>query len=161
MSNRIDRLEMIRVILSSSEMRSHEQILSELAKNKINVTQATLSRDLSKLHAMKVITTDGYRYVLPGNPLYRRTMRPETVPQFLRNTGFERIDFSGNLAVMHTRPGYAGGLASDIDAHHLSSVIGTIAGDDTVLIVVAENTDRQTFINELATIVPAVKSILL
>ena len=62
---------------------------------------------------------------------------------------------------MHTRAGYASGLASDIDAHKLSNVIGTIAGDDTILLIMAEGVSRQDFIDELATVVPAIKSVVL
>lgn len=161
MNKRIQRLEVLRVILASREMSSHEEILKELARNGWNITQATLSRDLTKLHAAKVLNNDGYRYILPENPLYRRTVRPEVVPQYLRNTGFKSIVFSGNLAVIHTRPGYAGGLASDIDAHSLSTVAGTIAGDDTIVVIISEGRSRQEFTDELATVVPAVKSVVL
>lgn len=161
MKNRMKRLEVLRVILAGSEMSSHEQILKELAKNGWEITQATLSRDLGKLHAAKILDTGGYRYILPESPLYRRTVKPDVVPQYLRNTGFLSITFSGNLAVLHTRPGYAAGLASDIDAHKLSTVAGTIAGDDTILVILSEQTDQQTFTDELATVIPAVKSLVL
>ena len=80
---------------------------------------------------------------------------------YLRASGFESIDFSGNLAVVHTRPGYAGGLASDIDARSLPTIIGTIAGDDTVLIIMTEGTERQSLIDDLATVIPAIKSVML
>lgn len=125
------------------------------------VTQATLSRDLSKLHAAKVLSNNGYRYILPENPLYRRTMKPDVVPQYLRNTGFLSINFSGNMAILHTRPGYAAGLASDIDSNNLSTVAGSLAGDDTILIIINEGATRQEFTDELATIIPAVKSVVL
>ena len=161
MNDRFKRMEVLRVILASAALGSHEDILKELERNGQKVTQATLSRDLAKMRAMKVITPEGYRYVLPENPLYKSTVQPQVVPHFLRNSGFERIDFSGNLAVMHTRAGYASGLASDIDAHKLSNVIGTIAGDDTILLIMAEGVSRQDFIDELATVVPAIKSVVL
>lgn len=161
MNARFKRLEVIRVILSSQSIGSHEMLQKELERNGMSVTQATLSRDLAKMRAMKVITPEGYRYVLPDSPLYRRTVSQQVVPQVLRNSGFERLDFSGNLAVMHTRPGYASGLASDIDAHKLHNVIGTVAGDDTIILVIAEDVTRQDFVDELATVVPAVKSVML
>ncbi len=161
MSNRMQRLEVLRVILASSSMGSHEDILKELAQNGWNITQATLSRDLSKLHAAKVLGPEGYRYILPESPLYRRTVKPEIVPEYLRNTGFLSIDFSGNLAVLHTRPGYAAGLASDIDSHKLHTAVGTVAGDDTILVVMNEAVERQEFIDELSTVIPAIKSIVL
>ena len=161
MSNRMQRLEVLRVILASSSMGSHEDILKELAQNGWNITQATLSRDLSKLHAAKVLGPEGYRYILPESPLYRRTVKPEIVPEYLRNTGFLSIDFSGNLAVLHTRPGDAAGLASDIDSHKLHTAVGTVAGDDTILVVMNEAVERQEFIDELSTVIPAIKSIVL
>ena len=142
------------MILASAALGSHEDILKELERNGQKVTQATLSRDLAKMRAMKVITPEGYRYVLPENPLYKRTVQPQVVPHFLRNSGFERIDFSGNLAVMHTRAGYASGLASDIDAHKLSNVIGTIAGDDTILVLLREGYTREDLLESFKTRIP-------
>lgn len=161
MNNRMQRLEVLRVILASNKMGSHEEILHELARNGWQITQATLSRDMSMLHAAKVLSENGYRYILPGNPLYKRVVKPDVVPGYLRSTGFERIVFSGNLAVLHTRPGYAAGLASDIDTHNLPTVAGSIAGDDTILLVISEGCTRQEFTDELATIIPAIKSVVL
>ena len=94
MSKRFERLEVLRVILSSHNLGSHEDILQELKRNGIEVTQATLSRDLNRLRATKVSTPDGYKYILPENPQYRRTIKPDAVPDFLRQTGFNSIDFS-------------------------------------------------------------------
>ncbi len=162
MSNRMQRLEVLRVILAgSNDLGSHEEILRELAQNGWNVTQATLSRDLCKLHAAKVLTADGYRYILPESPMYHRSVKPDIVPQYLRNSGFLSIAFSGHMAVLKTRPGYAAGLASDIDAHKLESVLGTIAGDDTILVIICEEASRQELTDELAQVIPALRSIVL
>ena len=162
MSNRMQRLEVLRVILGSgNSLSSHEEILRELSNNGWNVTQATLSRDLSKLHAAKILTSDGYRYILPESPMYHRTIKPEVVPQYLRNSGFLSIAFSGHMAVLKTRPGYAAGLASDIDAHKLDTVLGTIAGDDTILLIIREDATRQQMTDELAAVIPALRSIVL
>ncbi len=162
MSNRMQRLEVLRVILAgSNDLGSHEEILKELAQNGWNVTQATLSRDLCKLHAAKVLTADGYRYILPESPMYHRSVKPDIVPQYLRNSGFLSIAFSGHMAVLKTRPGYAAGLASDIDAHKLESVLGTIAGDDTILVIICEEASRQELTDELAQVIPALRSIVL
>ena len=162
MSNRQQRLDMLRVVLSSgTEFGSHEEILSELKRNGWNVTQATLSRDLTKLRAAKVHSAGGYRYILPESPMYQHTVKPDVVPHYLRNSGFLSIAFSGKMAVLKTRPGYAAGLASDIDAHKLPSVIGTIAGDDTILIIANETSTREQLTEELTQAVPAMRSILL
>ncbi|MDO4930408.1 MAG: arginine repressor [Bacteroidales bacterium] len=161
MKERIDRLETLRIILSRDDTGSQESILRQLSRHGFFVTQATLSRDLRKLKAVKVPLAGGYRYILPEHPNYRRTTSPGTMSDFLRATGFESIDFSGNLAVIHTRPGYAGGLASDIDARRLPTIIGTIAGDDTILLIIAEGVERQAFVDSLAEVIPAIKSIML
>lgn len=161
MSKRNQRLELLRVILENQALAGQEEILAELRKHGVEVTQATLSRDLTKLHAVKTLDRNGYRYVLPQSTLYNHVVEPKIIPEFLRNSGFTQITFSGSLAVLHTRSGYAAGLASDIDSHHLPSVAGTIAGDDTILLVTSEGSTRQQLIDELATIIPAVKSVLL
>ncbi len=158
---RANRLDMLRVILSDGGAGTQEDILQKLARGGFHVTQGTLSRDLRKLKASKVASETGWRYVLPENKPYRRTPSPVVAAEYLRTTGFRSIDFSGNLAVVHTQPGYAGGLASDIDAHRLPEVAGTVAGDDTILVVIAEGVERQRFIDSLSAIVPAVKSVLL
>lgn len=161
MKERYDRLDTLRIILSRGEAGSQESILRQLSRHGFDVTQATLSRDLRKLKAVKISVPEGFRYILPEHPNYRRSTTPSTVSDFLRVTGFESIDFSGNLAVVHTRPGYAGGLASDIDARHLPAIVGTIAGDDTILLVMAEGTTKQQLVDSLAEVIPAIKSVML
>ena len=116
---------------------------------------------MAKLHATKILTPDGYRYILPESPMYHRTVKPDVVPHYLRNSGFLSIAFSGHMAVLKTRPGYAAGLASDIDAHKLSSILGSIAGDDTILIIIREDCTRQEFTDELGNVIPALRSIIL
>ena len=160
--DRSGRLEALRAILSNKESGTQESLLEELRRAGHVVTQATLSRDLRTIKATKIMSSTGYRYILPDNPLYRRSATPGVVPEYLRmRSGFVSIDFSGNMAVIHTRPGYAGGLASDIDAHQLETVIGTIAGDDTILLVIKENATKQDLIDELAEVIPAIKSVML
>ena len=60
------------------------------------------------------------------------------------------IEFSGNLAVIKTRPGYAMGIASDIDTHAPKEILGTIAGDDTILVIPREGFSRQNIVDALA-----------
>lgn len=157
---RHDRIETLRYILTSQRMSGQGEILAELERHGFHVTQATLSRDLRRLKAIKMSIDEGYVYVLPDNPLYERAGSPRSVPDYLRPAGFVSLKFSGNLAVMHTRPGYAGGMAMEIDTHGLSGIIGTIAGDDTILIIMDETTPRQVIIDQLAELFPGVKSVM-
>lgn len=98
--------------------------------------------------------------MLPENPLYRRRISAE-IPGFLKNTGFVGLEFSGNIALLRTRPGYAAGISTDIDEHNLESVAGTLAGDDSIIVVIREGYDRQQVIDDLAHVLPAVKSVSL
>ena len=161
MKTRNDRLSTLRIILSRGNVSSQGGILRELSRHGFDVTQATLSRDLHLIQAQKVTTAHGYAYILPDHPNYCRQPSADTLAEYLRSTGFVSMDFSGNLAVVHTRPGYASGLASDIDDHKLQEVIGTIAGDDTILVIIAEGIARQQFVDALATVIPAVKAVML
>ena len=159
MKNKAARLQAIREIIIHSRVKSQDEILQRLHESGFDLTQATLSRDLRTLKAIKVQGKNGYRYVLPDNPLYRRTGSEHAAGEYLRNSGFRSIAFSGNLAVIHTRPGYAGGLASDIDARRPAGVVGTLAGDDTILMVMAPELTPQQLVDELSTFIPAIKSV--
>lgn len=160
MSLRNERLDAIRLLLSRQETNTQEALLRELLKMGFSVTQSTLSRDLRRLHAVKAGGAGGSCYILPQDPRYQRVVTAITAPEFARDTGFLSLDFSGNLAVMRTRPGYAAVLAAGIDAQMPDGVLGTIAGDDTILIVLREGMTRQEAIDRLAIPIPAIKAVV-
>ena len=140
MKNKINRLDTIKMLISSREICSQEELLDYLKKEGMGVTQATLSRDLKQLKVAKASSMTGkYVYVLPNSTVYRRLPENEkTVNEMMKFTGFISIQFSYNIAVIRTRPGYASSLAYDIDNHDLSEIVGTIAGDDTIMLVIRE-----------------------
>ena len=140
MKNKINRLDTIKMLISSREICSQEELLDYLKKEGMGVTQATLSRDLKQLKGAKASSMTGkYVYVLPNSTVYRRLPENEkTVNEMMKFTGFISIQFSYNIAVIRTRPGYASSLAYDIDNHDLSEIVGTIAGDDTIMLVIRE-----------------------
>lgn len=159
MKSRNERMEVLRLILSNTELGSQEALLQELEAEGYKVTQATLSRDLQKLKAAKVASATGYRYMLPENPLYRRHITAE-MPGFLRNTGFVGLEFSGNIGLLRTRSGYAASIAADIDEHKFSSIVGTVCGDDSIMILVREGYDNAAVCKDLAEVLPAIKSVM-
>ena len=133
------RLDRIVGIIRARPVRSQTELADLLAADGIQVTQATLSRDLEELGAVKVRGTDGAAasYVIPEEgkaPLRSAEQAPERLRRLLREllTG---ADFSGNLVVLRTPPGAAQFLASALDRSGLPEVVGTIAGDDTILVV--------------------------
>ena len=102
------------------------------------LTQATLSRDLKQLKVAKAASMNGkYVYVLPNNIMYKRST-DQSAGEMLRSNGFISLQFSGNIAVIRTRPGYASSMAYDIDNNEFSEILGTIAGDDTIMLVLRE-----------------------
>ncbi|NDV64077.1 arginine repressor [Bacteroides sp. 224] len=143
MKKKADRLDTIKIIISSKEVSSQEELLQELMNEGFELTQATLSRDLKQLKVAKAASMNGkYVYVLPNDIMYKRNTEQSSTRDMLMNSGFISLQFSGNLAVIKTRPGYASSIAYDIDNRDCKDIIGTIAGDDTILLVLKENTSR-------------------
>jgi transcriptional regulator of arginine metabolism len=156
MGNKNSRLTAIKLIISSNQIGSQEELLQELDKAGFAVTQATLSRDLKQLKVAKASSMDGsYMYVLPNNTMYKRVVDThESIPNMMLHTGFVSLDFSGNLAVMKTRPGYASSMAYDIDNAEIRDILGTIAGDDTILMVLTEDASRDRVRQALLHVIP-------
>ena len=143
MKKKTTRLEMIRLIISSKEITSQEELLQELRHEGISITQATLSRDLKQLKVAKAASMSGKSlYVLPNNTMYRRVREHNSIQEMLTHSGVKSIHFSGNLAVIRTRPGYASSVAYDIDNANVPEIIGTVAGDDTIIIALEETYER-------------------
>lgn len=155
MKNKSHRLNAIKIIISSKEIGSQEELLQELSKEGFELTQATLSRDLKQLKVAKAASMNGnYVYVLPNNTMYKRMTEPHRVSELLMHSGFISIQFAGNIAVIKTRPGYASSLAYDIDNKNLFEILGTVAGDDTLMLVIRENFTQQEIKNALAGVIP-------
>ena len=148
------RLEAIKMIISGKEVGSQEEVLNELRKEGFTLTQATLSRELKQLKVAKAASMNGkYVYVLPNETMYRRSHKPLSAGEMLSNPGFLSINFSGNLGVIKTRPGYASSIAYNIDNSNVPEILGTIAGDDTIIIVLREGVDHNALIDGINDIV--------
>jgi len=158
MKNKNNRLDAIKMIISSKEVGSQEDLLQELKKEGFRLTQATLSRDLKQLKVAKAASMNGnYVYVLPNNTMYKRMTDSHSASELMKFNGFISIDFSGNLAVIRTRPGYASRLAYDIDIRNFDEILGTIAGDDTILLIVREECSRDEVVEVLSVVIPNIQ----
>ncbi|MGA7054681.1 MAG: arginine repressor [Mycobacterium sp.] len=139
--NRAGRQARIVAILSAAAVRSQSELAALLADEGIDVTQATLSRDLEELGAVKLRGADGGVgvYIVPedGSPVRGVSGGTDRMSRLLSEL-LVSTDASGNLAVLRTPPGAAHYLASAIDRAALPHVVGTIAGDDTILVVARE-----------------------
>lgn len=158
MGQKNDRLDTLRMLFSSQELCSQEDVLKALRKEGFNVTQATLSRDMKQLKVAKAAMASGkYIYVLPTETMYKRVQKPMTAREMLLTSGFKSIHFSGNMGVVKTRPGYASSIAYNIDNAKIDEILGTIAGDDTIFIVFVDGTTENEAINALSYIIPDIK----
>ncbi len=143
------------MIISSQELCNQEEVLNALAQEGYKLTQATLSRDLKQLKVAKAASMNGkYVYVLPNETMYRRTNKADSISQMLATPGFLSLNFSGNMGVIKTRPGYASSIAYNIDNSDIPQILGTIAGDDTIFIVKKDGTPEEEVIEALREIIP-------
>ena len=134
-------------IISKTNVETQEQLLSLLQEAGFTGTQATISRDIKELRIVKELTAMGtYRYTaaakeVPGTFSARlNTIFRESITNF---------DYAQNLVVIHTLPGLANAAASAVDAMHLSVVLCTLAGDDTVMVVMRDTNAAATFCGEI------------
>lgn len=150
MRSKSERLAALKIIISSKEFGSQDEVLKALNDEGFKLTQATLSRDMKQLKVAKAAGSDGkYVYVLPTETMYRRVPNPQSAREMLRTPGFLSMSFSGNMIVIKTRPGYASSIAYNIDNDEISEILGTIAGDDTIFIVMREGVSKRRMENIL------------
>ena len=134
-------------IITNRDIETQEHLLQELNKAGFRSTQATISRDIKELRIVKELTSFGtYRYT---------TATSEVGGTFSSklNTIFRqcvtRFDYAQNMVVIHTRPGLASAAASAVDAMNMGVVVGTLAGDDTVFIVMRDMNAAAAFCGEI------------
>ena len=155
MKTKSNRLEVLRMIISSRELGNQEELLNALQEEGFKLTQATLSRDLKQLKVAKASTLRGnYIYVLPNETMYKRVSTPGNIREMMAAPGFISINFSGNMGVIKTRPGYASAIAWNIDSSDIPEILGTIAGDDTIFVVIREGASHEEATKTLSQIIP-------
>ncbi len=139
---------MLRNLLQNNRFESQEEVLNALREQGFKLAQPTLSRDLRTLKVSKVCTEDGgYAYVLPEPA--ETEQKSQSVPY-----GFKSVDFSGNLAVIKTVSAYANSLSLELDNLNVKDIVGTVAGDDTIIVVLKEGASKNVIIDALKTILP-------
>jgi transcriptional regulator of arginine metabolism len=131
MRNKRERQALIIQLVEAGSVSSQEDLRRLLADRGLDVTQATLSRDLRDLGLARVTTEDGVRYVVPGTRIEDASPALDaTLAQFLAS-----LDGVSELIVLRTLPGGAQPVAEAIDAEEWPEVLGTIGGENTILVV--------------------------
>ena len=157
MKSRRKRVEVIVELIKTQCISSQEELANKLAERGYSVTQATLSRDLKMLHTTKVPTDRGtYVYILPdSNSLKDKLLAAGQLDMNANyQSGFISLVFSGDIAVIKTRNGYAPGLAYDIDISNCPEILGTIAGANTIFAVLKEGLTPEQKLEVMGKFVP-------
>ena len=138
--------EILRII-QAVEVETQEQLLAELRARGFNATQATLSRDIKELRLVKELTGQGtYRYALTD----RKTSAGNTLR--LRNIfkeGVTSVDVAQNIVVVRTMPGLASAACSALDGMEIPGMVGSLAGDDTGILIMRDTAAAQQFNSEV------------
>ncbi|RAL26553.1 transcriptional regulator AhrC/ArgR [Thermoflavimicrobium daqui] len=122
----------IREIITSKDIETQDELVDELKQAGYNVTQATVSRDIKELHLVKVPTNHGtYKYSLPAD----RRFNPLQKLKRMLQESFVGLNHAENQIVIKTLPGNAHAVAALIDNLDWDEIIGTLAGDDAILVV--------------------------
>lgn len=152
MKNKSLRLAKIRELVHRKAINSQDQLLELLNKEGFEVTQATLSRDLKYLGAGRIPDGRGsYRYILSSaSPPIQETNTGVANPA----NGFISMEFARSLLLIFTLPGYASTLAIAIDQAASPEIAGTIAGDDTILVIPRDGVTEYGIKNALKEIFP-------
>ena len=141
MSPKTNRLNIIREMIAQHQLSSQEELLGMMEQAGFEVTQATLSRDLKLMKVVKAPNEKGvYVYTLPQTVQKEEASTANREPRMV--SGLLSIEFSGQLAVVKTRPGHASAFAYEIDSNASHVILGTIAGDDTILLIPREGFTR-------------------
>lgn len=158
MSRKESRLEVIKMLISSQELSTQEELMAELEKAGYPTAQATLSRDLKRLRVVKMQNAAGrYVYVLDNSRAFQNVSESHVTVAAMNRLGVHSVRFSGNMAVVKTLPGHASHVAYDIDNAGLPCVLGSVAGDDTVFLVMEEGVSRAEVLDALSQVIPMMK----
>ena len=126
------RHELILKLIEESDISTQEELLKKLNERGIQVTQATVSRDIKELRLVKVMSENGrHKYAVMDR--IESSISTKLLKVFRES--FISCDYANNIAIVKTLPGMAHAAASAIDSMNWAGVVGTIAGDDTIMIV--------------------------
>lgn len=152
MNQKSKRLSIIRKIIRSEYISSQEELIKRLEECGVQVTQSTLSRDLKYMHVAKVPHKEkGYIYVLPNNSRDDLVISPNITDNITD------IAFSGNMCVISTKPGYASAISVPIDNKGINEILGTIAGDNTILLILRDGFDMESLMEQLYMLFPSLR----
>ena len=155
MNQKTQRFATLRKIIRSEMISSQEELITRLRECGVEITQSTLSRDLKFMNVAKVPhKSKGYIYVLPNAAHHEINVSSNI------SDNITSLTFSGNLGVLKTKSGYASAISVPIDNLDCPAILGTIAGDNTILLILKEDARRSQVIEALQKIFPMLNNVL-
>ena len=133
-------------IIAKEPIRTQDELAAALSGHGIQATQATVSRDIKELRLIKTVRSDGYVYSLPEE---HSTTKDAARMRKVIGGSVLRIDSSENIIVIHTLPGNANSVSYLIDAEQWGDLLGTVAGDDTIIAVARSKDLTQSIVERL------------
>ena len=154
MKERANRLGTVRELISQNKIDNQDTLLQMLKKEGYEVTQATLSRDLKMLKVGKISDGwSGYYYSLPDSERIEESEKDYILDV---RRGIVSIEFSGNMGVIKTRQGHAQSVCAALDVLKLPEILGTIAGDDTIFLLLREGMTKEDLLEDFRSKIPEV-----
>ena len=152
---RLNRLAVVKDLIGKNRIENQDILLQMLRDGGFEVTQATLSRDLKTLKVGKISDGwSGYYYSLPEDILVAE--EEKSYIQDVRR-GIVSIEFSGNMGVIKTRSGHAQSVCYALDVLGLPEILGTLAGDDTIFLLLREGMTKEDLLEDFRTKIPEIK----
>lgn len=134
-------------IISMVDVETQEQLLTELKARGLTATQATISRDIKELHLIKELTSYGaYKYAVSGQ---KASLNVASRLRTIFKEGVTSFDLAQNIVVIKTMPGLASAACAAIDGMEISGLVGSLAGDDTAILILRDNEQAASFCDEI------------
>lgn len=134
-------------IIQAVDVETQDQLLEELRARGFNTTQATISRDIKELRMVKELTGGGsYRYTMSDRKVSATT---DTRLRNIFKEGVVAVEVAQNIVVVRTMPGLASAACSALDGMEIPGMVGSLAGDDTGILIMRDNSSAQQFSSEI------------
>ena len=144
---KIKRLSLIKKLVSEQKIETQEDLRTLLKEHGLDVTQATISRDIRNLMLIKVADSNGkYYYTSPVSDSLPQ--KPNQNTNILVD-GIITVDHAENITVIHCHSGMAGAVCTFVDSFNFTGIVGTVAGDDTIFVCMRSQKHAQSFMNYL------------
>lgn len=154
MGKKKDRLALIKQIIAQELIGSQEELIVQLAKRGVHSTQSTLSRDFKEINISKIPHPEkGYIYVSADHLTSRIDVATSNLDDIVLG-----VKFSANICVVATKSGYANAVGVVVDSYKSPDILGSVAGDNTIILVLREGAEHKSVLEVLCKLFPSLRT---